>query len=51
MSDLTCANCGEHWTKCECWDARDEEDNAHEILALRLKNKLTQSKYLKARED
>jgi len=51
MSEVICTNCGEHWVDCNCYDGEDEQNNAHQILALRLRNGLTQSAYLKAKEE
>ncbi len=51
MTEVVCGNCGEHWRNCECWDAEDEGNNGHQVLALRLKYGLTRSKYLKAKEE
>lgn len=50
MSEVKCMNCGEYWTSCECWDTEDENNTGHQVLALRLRNGLTKSKYLKAVE-
>lgn len=50
MGEVTCNNCGLSWVDCDCWDTEDENNNGNMILALRLHNKLTTSKYLQAKE-